>query len=54
MRLLTSCIRRHWGESWAAWDDDTRYYSDDPLGHGATEAEAVEDLEQKLKEREEA
>ena len=53
MRILTSVKRRHWGDSWKAWDDDTHFYSDDPMGEGRTEAEAVENLLEILQEREE-
>ena len=48
MRILTSVKRRHWGDSWVARDDDTHFYSDDPMGEGRTEAEAVTDLLEKL------
>ena len=50
MRILTSVKRRHWGDSWKAVDDDTHFYSDDPMGEGKTEAEAVQDLQEQLAE----
>ena len=51
MRILTNVKRRHWGDSWTAVDDDTHYYSDDPMGQGPTEESAIEDLMELLKER---
>lgn len=54
MRILTSVKPRHWGDTWKAWDDQTYYYLGDPLGIGATEQEAIEDLMDQLKERERA
>ena len=53
MRILTSVKLRHWGASWKAVDDDTHFYSDDPMGEGQTEAEAVENLLEILAESEE-
>lgn len=48
-RIVTSCITSPWGEVWEAWDD--RLGADtSPVGHGATEAEAVSDLERLLEE----
>lgn len=48
MRIMTQWQRQ---QRWVAWDDDTRYYSDDPLGAGRTEAEAIDDLSDQLAER---
>ena len=52
MRIRTSVIRRHWGDSWYAVDDDTHFYSDDPMGQGRTEAEAIEDLQEQIADQE--
>lgn len=38
---------------WVAVDDDDYYWIGDPMGIGRIEAEAVEDLLQQLREREE-
>jgi len=53
MRILTSVKRRHWGDSWTAVDVDTHYYSDDPVGRGRTEQDAVDDLMQQFADLEE-
>ena len=53
MRILTSVKRRHWGDSWTAVDDDDYYQVGDPMGRGRTEAEAIQDLQEQLAEREE-
>jgi hypothetical protein len=49
MKVRTNYQHGHW----VAVDDDTHYYSDDPLGQGRTEAEAIEDLLEQLAKREE-
>lgn len=36
---------------WQAWDDDTYDGPGCPLGHGATEAEAIADLREQLEDR---
>ncbi len=48
MRILTYRLHGYW----IAIDDDTHYYSDDPKGRGITEAEAIEDLKEQLREDE--
>ena len=44
---------------WSAWDDDTYdadcnqdgYFSTSPMGHGATEQQAIEDLWEQVKQK---
>lgn len=38
---------------WVAVDDDDYHWIGDPMGIGRTEAEAIEDLQEQLREREE-
>jgi hypothetical protein len=47
MRIVTRC---HWHGYWTALDDETYSGPGDPIGSGATEAEAIADLEEQLDE----
>lgn len=46
--VATTCVARHWGTSWYAWNDRT--WPDGPQGHGKTEVEAIENLVEQLAE----
>lgn len=46
--VSTTCVARHWGTSWFAWNDKT--WPDGPQGFGKTEVEAIEDFRQQLEE----
>lgn len=46
--VTTTCIARHWGTSWYAWNDKT--WPDGPQGFGQTEVEAIESLKEQLSE----
>jgi hypothetical protein len=47
--VMTTCVVRHWGASWFAWDDKT--WPDGPQGFGKTETEAIESLKEQLDEQ---
>lgn len=49
--VMTTCVARHWGTSWYAWNDKT--WPDGPQGFGKTEVEAIESLTEQLNEPEE-
>lgn len=46
--VATTCVARHWGTSWYAWNDRT--WPDGPQGHGKTELEAIKSLVEQLAE----
>ncbi len=48
MKIRTNFQYYHW----VAVDDDTHYYSDDPMGFGQTEQEAIDDLKEQVAEKE--
>lgn len=51
IRVYAHCVPRHWGTTWYAVDDNTHYYSDDPVGRGVTEEESIQDLMEQLEDK---